>query len=214
MTLSKFCYFILPPIVFRLISQIKKKLRRQGDLKTNQVKMNLNELRDKGFNYFFDNELISEFCDHLERDSAVNQSVATRNEKNRKYLDELISKGYSVIRGEFSVETINKWHDDLKKKMDGASKRCDELVGAYGLASMKNIQENYLGNKTNFELVSGIVRLWDAHITYPELASFHQNATILDVVGSYFGGNINESSVYVEYKNRVKDTLINSLIEG
>ncbi len=129
--------------------------------------------------------------------------MATRNHKNQKYLDDLIEHGYCVVSGEFPVEMIREWHDDLKPVMDGASKRCDELVTTHGLVSMRNIQEQYLERKTNFELVSGVIRRWDAHLSHPGLLSFLHNETICDIVGSFFGGNTNESSVYVEYKNKV-----------
>lgn len=203
MNLSKLGYLLLPPVVFRLVSRTRNRLRRQGELGVRQVRTDLRELKSKGFRYFFDDRVVREFCEYLERDEVINRPVATRNRRNQRYLDELIERGYCVLSGEFPGETIHKWHDQLKPVMDGAARRCDELVETHGVVSMKNIQEQYRGRKTNFELVSGVVRLWDAHLSYAELLGFLHNETIVDIVGSFFGGNTNESSIYVEYKNKV-----------
>lgn len=203
MNLAKLSYFFLPPLVFRLLADVRRRRQKRTDLNVRQLTMDLAALKSKGLGYFFDERLVAEFCEYLQQDEAANRPVATQRRENQQYLDQLIGKGYCVIAGAVARETATQWHDVLKERMDGAQRRCDELAAIHGLASMKNIQESYQGNKTNFELVSGVVRLWDAHVTFPQLRGFHQHETILDIVGSYFGGNLNESSVYVEYKSKV-----------
>jgi hypothetical protein len=203
MNLAKWGYWLLPPVVFRILSRMRNKVRKQGALPVNYVRTDLHALRYKRFGYFFEDRVISEFCDYLERDNALNRPIATRDPRNQQYLNELIEKGYCVIRGAVPAERIRDWHDELKPLMDGASRRCDELVSAHGLASMKNIQESYLGHKTNFELVSGVIRLWDAQLKHPQLLGFVQHETLADITGSFFGGNPSGSSLYVEYKSKI-----------
>jgi hypothetical protein len=203
MNLAKLSYLLLPPVVFRLASQLRSRFRGQAPLGVRQVRANLNEIRSQGFNYFFDDRVIHEFCEYLERDDAINRPIAARNRKNQRYLDELINRGYCVVSGEFPAESIRRWHENLKSVMERASARLDELVGTHGVLSMRNIQEQWQGQRINFELVSGVVRLWDAHVSHPELLGFLHNETIVDVVGSFFGGNTNESSVYAEYKSKI-----------
>jgi|HubBroStandDraft_1064217.scaffolds.fasta_scaffold00483_14 hypothetical protein len=203
MKLSKLGYWFLPPVVFRLMTGMRNTLRRQHKLGISHLRTDLNELRRKRFNYFLDDRVIEEFCQYMERDDALNKPVATRQRANQKYLDELIDKGCCVVSNAFPAESIRTWHEDLKQIMDAASKRCDELVNTHGRASMRNISESYLGNRINFELVSGVIRLWDVHLIRPQLRSVLQNECLMDVVGSFFGGNPNQPSIYLEYKNKV-----------
>lgn len=203
MKLSKLGYWFLPPVVFRLMTGVRNGLRRQRALKIDQVRTDLNELREKGCKFFFDDRVIERFCDYMERDNALNKPVATRLPENQKYLDELINQGYCVISNAFPAASIREWHDDLKQIMDAASQRCDELVNIHGQTSMQNIQELYLGNRINFELVSGVIRLWDVQLIRPQLRSVLEHETVNDIVGSFFGGNPTEPGIYLEYKNKV-----------
>jgi hypothetical protein len=203
MKFSKLGYWFLPPVVFRLITGVRNGLRRQPALKADQIRTDLSELKEKGFSFFFDERVIERFCKYMERDNALNRPVATRHRENQAHLDELIEKGYCVVRNAFPAATIREWHDDLKQIVDAASQRCDELVNIHGLASMKNVQERYLGNRINFELVSGVIRLWDVHLLRPQLRSVLQHESMLDIVGSFFGGNPTEPGIYLEYKNKI-----------
>ena len=203
MKLSKLAYWTLPPVVFRLMTGARNRLRKQRALKIDQVRTDLSELREKGFNFFFDDKIIERFCEYLERDNALNKPVATRHPGNQHYLDELIDNGYCVVKGAFPAAIVRGWHDDLKHLMDATSQRCDELVNIHGQASMINVQERHLGNRINFELVSGVIRLWDVQLLRPQLDSVLQHEGLKDIVGGFFGGNPTEPAIYLEYKNKV-----------
>ena len=203
MNLSKLTYLLLPPLVSKLALRAKNRMQKRKKIETRQLRIDLDKLRHRGWSYFFDDKVVREFCDHLEHDARANQPIGTAAECNGQYLEDLLTKGYCVIKGQFEDQTIREWHDMLKPRLTASAQRCEELVAFHGLASMRNIQEMHHGDKTNFELVSGIARMWDVHISHPDLIKFHQNPVIRDVVGSYFGGNLNESSVYVEYKSKI-----------
>ena len=160
----------------------------------------IQELRVKRFGYFFDDRIIDEFCDAIHKENSTNQPISTRDKSNQKYLDELNHNGLCVIKDLFEKGRVNKEHDKLLSSLLDLKARASELANSHGQASGVNIAENHKGMRVNFEIMSNIIRIWDVDIAQKSLADFKDNPIIYDICSSYFGGSMNTSNLYAEYK--------------
>lgn len=202
LSLRKVSYWILPPIFYKIFNTLHLKFYGQVPLNNGNFEGTdvIRELRNKKFSYFFDERIISDFCDEIDKDNLINQPVLTRNKKNQKYLDDLTQTGLCVIKGLFEKKNVSKKHDELVTFLSKLKERASELVAEHGKESGLNVAESHSGVQVNFELMSNIMRVWDIDLVQKNLLVFKEDPTISDVCNSYFGGNAGTSRLYAEYK--------------
>ena len=201
-SIRKILYWFLPPVLYKIYNSLHLKFFGQSELNAEGFLGSalLAQLRVKKLSYFFDDRVIGEFCDSMEKDNNLNQPVETRNSGNQQYLNDLVENGVCKIEGLFDEESVNQEHNALANILNGLKQRATDLVEEHGRDSGLNIAENHYGVKVNFELMSKIMRVWDIETVQANLNLFKGNPDILDVCSSYFGGSVGPSRLYAEYK--------------
>lgn len=205
-SVRKISYWFLPPVMYKVFNSFHLKIFGQSQLNGDRFQgLNLlDKLRSNKFSHFFDERVIEDFCDAMERDNKMNQPRKTRESGNQKYLDELVENGICVIRGLFDESTVSQEHDALASTLEPVKERAAELVKEHGKDSGLNISETHFGLRIDFELMSKIIRIWHIEKVQSNLKLFKENASIYDVCSSYFGGSIGPSGIYAEYKYDTK----------
>ena len=205
MNIRKFTYLVTPPVLFRLFNKIEIAVSKRGqgtkingDNSAHQYLYNFR--RDK-FNYFFDDKIVEDFCEFMTNIHCQNMPIKTNKQKNQAYLNELTDDGYCTISNLFSPSDIKQIHDQLFAAMNPLKERAKELRKELGKNTGINKQEVHRDMQVNYELMSGIIRAWDVEKINPNINIFRHQEDILDICASYFGGNLNESRVYAEYKH-------------
>ncbi|MDC0172521.1 phytanoyl-CoA dioxygenase family protein [Gammaproteobacteria bacterium] len=201
-SLRKISFWLLPPIFNRFYDYLYLKILGQSPLNKNTYSGQavLTDLKAKKFSYFFDERVIEEFCDEMSKDNKLNRPIETKNSENQVYLNDLVENGVCVIRGLFDKEIVNQEHTSLTTLLDPLKARTEELVAEQGEDSGLNVSEEHFGLKTDFELMSKIMRVWGIDRVQKNLALFKEDATVLDICRSYFGGNMGSANLYAEYK--------------
>ena len=203
MNIEKIIYYLTPPLFWKLYQKFKptRKLYNQQHFNSGTMIEELKKLKNKGFNYFFNKEVIEAFCDSMELDLKISQPIDPKIESNNQYLDELTRNGFCKITNLIKKESVKIIHDQIMEIIKPLEQRVDDLISEHGIDSGQNIQEKHQGLQVNFELNNGVIRLWDLQKLYKIINSeFLNNPVIIDVCKSYLGGNINDSRVYAEYK--------------
>lgn len=202
LSLRKISFWLLPPILSRFFNYLYLKIFGQSALNDNESSGHaiLTDLKTKKFSYFFDERVIEEFCDEMNKDNKLNQPVETKYRENQTYLNDLVESGLCVIRGLFDDEFVSQEHTALAELLEGLKQRTEELVSEHGSSSGLNISEHHFGLRADFELMSKIMRVWEIDRVQKSLVPFKNNPTVLDICRSYFGGNTASANLYAEYK--------------
>jgi hypothetical protein len=187
----------MPPVVLKIYNKFFKK---NISNKNYSKPLELVKLKNNGIEKILKIDKCEKFWDLLIGDSIANCPVNCKNSSNQIYLDNLIDNGYTQISGLFSGGEVDFWRGKSLDLMQFPIERMEQLRSIHGIKSMDNIQEHYLDQKINYELVSGIIRFWMLEKSIPSTNNFLYNLVIRDIVDSYFGNNLNDASIYLEYK--------------
>jgi hypothetical protein len=197
MKIKKILYLLTPPVIFKLFDKFFNKNILNNDYSKPK---DLLDLQNKGIEKILKIDKCENFWELLISDSFANLPIRCKAPSNQLYLDDLINNGYVKISGLFNAEEVDSWRVNSLELMEFPVKRMEELRSVHGIESMQNIQEFYLKQKINYELVSGIIRYWVIEKNIPSTNSLLYNPIVRDIVSSYFGGKPNDANIYLEYK--------------
>ena len=100
---------ILPPFIVKIYRSIKLRLlvyntygqkQIKKEIGFNDFEVTLNQIRKRGFNYFFGNsdKLLIHFTDKMIDHFNLSSPTPCENIENQKYTDELDKKGVTVLK--------------------------------------------------------------------------------------------------------------------
>ena len=188
---------ILPPFIVKIYRSIKLRLlvyntygqkQIKKEIGFNDFEVTLNQIRKRGFNYFFGNsdKLLSHFTDKMIDHFNLSSPTPCENIENQKYTDELDKKGVTVLKNFFDPKMLGTWHDDF---MDHLKKFNTE-----GMADSNVITDTR----------SGIMRLKQAQKYQSNInQKLIYNKDLFDICNAYLGGLADKPlNCYLDFKSK------------
>ena len=195
MRMNKLIHLLTPPAIGKLFDKLAAKKKRLVPMDS-EDKFLLNRFKEERLNFFFQENIIDEFCELMEEHFHGKPPIETKDQSNQEYLNELVKNGFCKIEGIFSKEQIKYWHDSLHAIVRTQVGELERLQAEHGVASGKYIVSEHNGAKLCYDLRGGYMRLW----AVPGTEKFRENSVINDICNSYLSGISNESQVWYEFK--------------
>ena len=113
-----YVYFLTPPILYKIFSKLTSKtISKPKSIDDSNFSQELSLLKEKGMNYFIDDDVIKMFCDKS-RKQLLESSYGEIENDIKHYLDDLDKNGYVVVKNIFDKGILNKINSSLSHIID------------------------------------------------------------------------------------------------
>ena len=197
-----YVYFLTPPILYKIFSKLTSKtISKPKSIDDSNFSQELSLLKEKGMNYFIDDDVIKMFCDKS-RKQLLESSYGEIENDIKHYLDDLDKNGYVVVKNIFDKGILNKINSSLSHIID---KEVDHL---------KNLRKNsesllisdapsreVEGLKCIHNISDGVIRVWNIDNYLPEIKHEIGKSNIFSICNSYLSGKAGPSNIYIDIKS-------------
>lgn len=203
--LSKFIYFIFPPIILLFIKKLTQTRKKDfSDDEISYIKL-LNNIEATGMDYFIDKSLIKRFCE-IKKESYFKSEIKPMSDKKlQKNLDELVDNGFTIVKNIFNNNELEKLRSRFIPLAESGIETLRRLrIEHNAETSSKVIEENKDGIKILHNLYDGVSRFRGIETIAPEINGIGLNTDIHNICKNYLGGIVSPSNSYLDVKGVVE----------
>ena len=203
--LTKFIYFITPPIVLFFFRKVT--LTRKKDFSDDEISyINLlNEIEKSGMDYFIDKDLVKRFCE-IKKESYFKTEIRPMSDSRlQNNLNELTENGFTIVKNILNDHELDKLRNKFIPLAESSIEKLRQLRKEHNAeTSSKVIEEDNEGIKILHNLYDGVSRFRGIETIAPEINGIGVDNDIHNICKNYLGGTVSPSNSYLDVKGVVE----------